>query len=151
LLKLKLLFLPGKMLHEIKSLLTEEPKSCLDVIATWRKLRSHEGKKDEASQENRSPHKRKPEEEINIASKRQKTEQVREIVSEECQAGAGENCVVSEEESDQDCQAESKASLEGPTRSSIEKPIENEKQNFSFRVSCRCSGAIAKILTSQVW
>lgn len=137
------------MLHEIKSLLTEEPKSCLDVIAAWRKLRSLERKKDEVSQESSKPHKRKPEE-INIASKRQKTEQVREIVSEECQAGAGENCVVSEEESDQDCQTESKASLEGPPKSSIEKPTENEKQNFSFRVSCRCSGAIAKILTSQV-
>lgn len=138
------------MLHEIKSLLTEEPKSCLDVIATWRKLRSHEGKKDEVSQESPKPHKRKPEEEINIASKRQKTEQVRKTVSEECQAGAGENCVVSEEESDQDCQTESKTSLEGPPKSSTEQPTENEKQNFSFRVSCRCSGAIAKILTSQV-
>ncbi|XP_052528566.1 THUMP domain-containing protein 2 isoform X2 [Tympanuchus pallidicinctus] len=138
----------GKMLHEIKSLLTEEPKSCLDVIATWRKLRSREGKKDEVSQESPKPHKRKPEEEINIASKRQKMEQVRETVSEECQAGAGENCVVSEEESDQDCQTESKTSLEGPPKSSTEQP-ESEKQNFSFRVSCRCSGAIAKILTSQ--
>ncbi|XP_065593219.1 THUMP domain-containing protein 2 isoform X2 [Cyrtonyx montezumae] len=138
----------GKMLHEIKTLLTEEPKSCLDVITTWRKLRSHEGKKDEVSQENPLPCKRKPEEEINIASKRQKTEQVREIVSEECQAGAGENCVVSKE-NNQDCQSESKASLEVSAISSIEKPIENEKQNFSFRVSCRCSGAIAKILTSQ--
>ncbi|XP_072188610.1 THUMP domain-containing protein 2 [Excalfactoria chinensis] len=138
----------GKVLHEIKRLLTEEPKSCLDVIATWRKLRSHEGKKDDVSQENALPRKRKQEEEINTACKRQKTEQVREVVSKECQAGAGENCVVSEE-SGQDCQTESKAALEGPTRSSVEKPIENEKQNFSFRVSCRCSGAIAKILTSQ--
>ncbi|XP_015712480.1 THUMP domain-containing protein 2 isoform X1 [Coturnix japonica] len=138
----------GKMLHEIKRLLTEEPESCLDVIATWRKLCSHKGKKDDVSQENPLPRKRKPEEEINIACKRQKAGQEREVVSEGCQAGAGENCVVSEE-SDQDYPTDSRAALEGPARSSMEKPIGNEKQNFSFRVSCRCSGAIAKILTSQ--
>ncbi|NXC39388.1 THUM2 protein, partial [Penelope pileata] len=139
----------GKMLHEIKSLLIEEPKHWLDVIATWRKLQGHEGKKDDVSQENPSPPKRKSEEEIDIATKRQKTEQVRESESEECQAEAGENCEVPERSSDQDCQTESKAALEGPPKSSGEKPVGNEQHNFSFRVSCRCSGAIARVLTSQ--
>ncbi|NXK53530.1 THUM2 protein, partial [Chauna torquata] len=138
----------GKMLHEIRSLVIEEPKDWLDVIATWRNLHGCEGKKD-VSQENPSPSKRKSEEEISIAAKRQKTEQVRGIVSEEHQAGAGENCVVPDRKSDQDCQTETKASLEEHSKSSGERPVENEKHSFSFRVSCRCSGAIAKILTSQ--
>ncbi|XP_075352879.1 U6 snRNA (guanine-N(2))-methyltransferase THUMPD2-like isoform X2 [Mycteria americana] len=137
----------GKMLHEIKSLITEEPKYWLDVISIWRNL--HEGKEDYVSQENPMPLKGKSEEEANIATKRQKMEQVRETVSEECQAEAGERCGVAERKSDQDCWTESKASLEDPSNSSGEKPIANEQLSFTFRVSCRCSGAIAKILPSQ--
>ncbi|XP_059684425.1 THUMP domain-containing protein 2-like [Gavia stellata] len=139
----------GKMLHEIKSLVIGEPKCWLDVISTWRNFHGREGKKDDASQKNQLPLKRKSEEETNIATKRQKTEQVREAVSEECQAEAGERRVVPERKSDQDCQAGSKTSLEDPSKSSGEKPVANEQLSFSFRVSCRCSGAIAKILSSQ--
>ncbi|NWU61015.1 THUM2 protein, partial [Pterocles burchelli] len=138
----------GKMLHEIKSLVIEEPKYWLDIISIWRNLHRHEGKKDYVSQENPFPLKRKSEE-SNVATKRQKTEQVRETLSEECQVQARETCVVPERKNDQDCRAESKASLEYSSESSGEKPIVNEQFSFSFRVSCRCSGAIAKILTSQ--
>ncbi|NXK11724.1 THUM2 protein, partial [Herpetotheres cachinnans] len=139
----------GRMLHEIKSLVIEEPKYWLDVISIWRNLHGHEGKKDDTSQENRLPLKRKSEEEANSAAKRQKAEQVRETVSEECQVEAGERCVVLERKRDQDCCTESKASLEDPSKRSGEEPIVNEQLSFSFRVSCRCSGAIAKVLTAQ--
>ncbi|KAM6128027.1 U6 snRNA (guanine-N(2))-methyltransferase THUMPD2 isoform 1-T1 [Pterocles gutturalis] len=138
------------MLHEIKSLVIEEPKYWLDVISIWRNLHRHERNKDDVSQENPLPLKRKSEE-SNIATKRQKTEQVRETLSEECQVQAGETRVVPERKNDQDCRTESKASLEDPSESSGEKPIANEQFSFSFRVSCRCSGAIAKILTSQIF
>ncbi|XP_069708895.1 THUMP domain-containing protein 2-like isoform X1 [Phaenicophaeus curvirostris] len=136
----------GKMLHEIKSLVTEEPKSWLDVISTWRNLRGCEGKKD-VLPENRLPLKRKSEEETNIVTKRQKAEQVRE--PEECQAEDGESYMVPERKSDQNCGTESQASLEDLSKSSKEEAVANEEFGFSFRVSCRCSGAIAKILTSQ--
>ncbi|NXE81481.1 THUM2 protein, partial [Cochlearius cochlearius] len=139
----------GKMLHEIKSLVIEEPKYWLDVISIWRNFRGSEGKKDVISQENRLSLKRKSEQETTITTKRQKTEQVRETVSEECQAQTGERCVVPEGKSDQDCQTESKTALEVPSKSSREEPVANEQLSFSFRVSCRCSGAIAKILPSQ--
>lgn len=108
------------------------------------------GKKDDVSQENRLPLKRKSEEKTNIATKRQKTEQVREPVPGECQVEAGERRVVPERKSYQDCRTESKTSLEDPSKSSGEKPIANEQPRSSFRVSCCCSGAIAKILPSQV-
>uniref|UniRef100_A0A672UM33 U6 snRNA (guanine-N(2))-methyltransferase THUMPD2 n=1 Tax=Strigops habroptila TaxID=2489341 RepID=A0A672UM33_STRHB len=133
----------GKMLHDIKSLFIEEPKYWQDVISTWRNLHGCEGKKDDVFQENPSPLKRKSEE-TDTATKRQKTEQARETVPEECQAEAGEGCVVPE-----DCQTESETSLEDSAKNSGEKAIVNEQLNFSFRVSCRCSGAIAKVLTSQ--
>ncbi|NXX89668.1 THUM2 protein, partial [Centropus bengalensis] len=138
----------GKMLHEIKRLVTEEPKSWLDVVSIWRNLRGCQGKKD-VSQENRLPPKRKSEEETKTATKRQKTEQVRETGSEDCQAEAGESCAEPERESDQNCGTESKTSLEDPPKSSGVEPVANEQLGFSFRVSCRCSGAIAKIFTSQ--
>ncbi|RLV88672.1 hypothetical protein DV515_00015408 [Chloebia gouldiae] len=137
----------GKMLHEIKSLVIEDPKYWLDIISVWRKLHGHKGKIDDGSQENTLALKRKSEEETNTASKRQKTEQVRAIVSEECQVGAGETCESSDRMSRQECWIESRTSSEFSSRGSGEDPAANEE--LSFRVSCRCSGEIARILTSQ--
>lgn len=145
-------FLPGKMLHEIKSLVIEDPKYWLDIISVWRKLHGHEGKTDDGSQENALPLKRKSEEETNIARKRQKTEQARAVVSEECQVGAGETCEAPARMSRQEGCPESgtESCSELPSRGSGESPAASEELGFSFRVSCRCSGAIARILTSQV-
>uniref|UniRef100_A0A8C5TCI7 U6 snRNA (guanine-N(2))-methyltransferase THUMPD2 n=1 Tax=Malurus cyaneus samueli TaxID=2593467 RepID=A0A8C5TCI7_9PASS len=131
----------GKMLHEIKSLVIEEPKYWLDIISVWRKL--HEGKKDDVFRVNELALKRKSEEETNTASKRQKTEHVRAVASEECQVEAGERL------SDRECWTESETSSELLSKGSGENQTANEHLGFSFRVSCRCSGAIAKILTSQ--
>ncbi|NXN93334.1 THUM2 protein, partial [Rhinopomastus cyanomelas] len=133
----------GKMLHKIKSLVVGEPKQWLDVISTWKNLHRHEWKIDEGSQENRLPHKRKSEE-TNTATKRLKMEQEGE--SEEHQAEAGDRSVVPAMSS-QDCCSEDRTLLEDPSRSSREKPVVNEQ--LSFRVSCRCSGATAKILLSH--
>nr|XP_030117054.3 THUMP domain-containing protein 2 [Taeniopygia guttata] len=137
----------GKILNEIKSLVIEDPKYWLDIISVLRKLHGHKGKTDNGSQENTLALKRKSEEETNTASKRQKTEQVRAIVSEECQVGAGETCESSDRMSRQECWIESSTSSEFPSRGSGEGPAASEE--LSFRVSCRCSGAIARILTSQ--
>ncbi|KAM6278907.1 U6 snRNA (guanine-N(2))-methyltransferase THUMPD2 isoform 3-T3 [Porphyrio hochstetteri] len=139
----------GKILHDIKCFVIEEPEYWLDVVSVWRNFHGGEGKKDDVSQANRLPLKRKAEEETAPVTKRQETEQARETLSEDCQVEAGERCVESERKSDQDYWTESKASLEDPSRISGEKPIASEQCSFSFRVSCRCSGAIAKILTSQ--
>ncbi|XP_030827177.1 THUMP domain-containing protein 2 isoform X2 [Camarhynchus parvulus] len=139
----------GKMLHDIKSLVTEDPKCWLDIISVWKKLHGHKGKTDDGSIENALALKRKSEEERNIASKRQKTEQVRGIVSEECQVGAGETCEAPARMSRRECWTESRTCSELPSRGSAEDPAASEELGFSFRVSCRCSGAIARILTSQ--
>ncbi|NXG15427.1 THUM2 protein, partial [Grallaria varia] len=139
----------GKMLHEIKSLVVEEPKYWLDIISVWRNLRGHEREKSDVAQENLLALKRKSEEEANIASKRQKMEQERELVPEECQVEAGESCVVPERRNDQECPNERVTCSEDPSEESGENHTANEELSFSFRVSCRCSGAIARILTSQ--
>ncbi|KAM4908138.1 U6 snRNA (guanine-N(2))-methyltransferase THUMPD2 isoform 1-T1 [Sylvia borin] len=139
----------GKMLHKIKSLVVGEPKYWLDIISVWRKLHGHEGETDDVSQENTLALKRKSEEETTSISKRQKTEPVRAVVSEECQVEPGGTCAVPEKMSSQECWTESKTSSEFLSKGSGENPVVNEKLSFSFRVSCRCSGAIAKIVTSQ--
>ncbi|NWR23992.1 THUM2 protein, partial [Emberiza fucata] len=139
----------GKMLHEIKSLVIEDPKYWLDIVSVWRMFHGHEGKTDDGSIENALALKRKSEEKTNILSKRQKTEQVRAVVSEESQVGAGETCEAPARMSRQECWTESRTCSELPSRGSGEDPAANEELGFSFRVSCRCSGAIARILTSQ--
>ncbi|NXK42451.1 THUM2 protein, partial [Piprites chloris] len=139
----------GKMLHEIKSLVIEEPKYWLDIISVWRNLHGREGKKGDVTQENPLALKRRSEEETNSASKRQKMEQEREFESEECQGEAGERCVVAERISDRERRTESNTPSEDPSKDSGENHNANDQLSFSFRVSCRCSGAIAKILTSQ--
>ncbi|XP_057878338.1 THUMP domain-containing protein 2 [Melospiza georgiana] len=139
----------GKMLHEIKSLVIEDPKYWLDIVSVWRKLHGHKGKTDDGSIENALALKRKSEEETNTASKRQKTKQVRTAVSEECQVGAGETCEALARMSRQECWTESRTCSELPSMGSAEDPAAPEELGFSFRVSCRCSGAIARTLTSQ--
>ncbi|NXF12039.1 THUM2 protein, partial [Smithornis capensis] len=144
----------GKMLREIKSLVVEEPKYWLDIISIWRNLHGQEGKKSYVSQGNPLTLKRRTEEETNIASKRQKTEEEKETVSEECQVEAGERCVVPERMSDGECWIDSKPSSGGrvsqdPSKGSGKNGTAKEQLSFSFRVSCRCSGAIAKLLTSE--
>ncbi|NXH10066.1 THUM2 protein, partial [Bucco capensis] len=136
----------GKMLHAIKSFVVEEPQCWLDIISVWRNLHGCERKKEDVSQENGLPLKRKSEE-TDIAAKRLKTEQER--LSEECQVETEERCGVPEGKTAQDCWNEGKASLGKASGSSGENPMAKEKLSFSFRVSCRCSGAIAKILPSQ--
>uniref|UniRef100_A0A663N382 THUMP domain-containing protein n=1 Tax=Athene cunicularia TaxID=194338 RepID=A0A663N382_ATHCN len=134
----------GKMLHEIKSLVIDEPKYWLDGLSIWKNIHGCEEEKNYMSQENHLPLKRKSQEETNTATKKQKTEQT---MSEACQVEAAERYMLPERKIDQDCWTESKTYLEDPSKSSGEKPVVNEK--LSFRVSCRCSGAVAKILHSQ--
>uniref|UniRef100_A0A663N1Y6 U6 snRNA (guanine-N(2))-methyltransferase THUMPD2 n=1 Tax=Athene cunicularia TaxID=194338 RepID=A0A663N1Y6_ATHCN len=128
----------------IKSLVIDEPKYWLDGLSIWKNIHGCEEEKNYMSQENHLPLKRKSQEETNTATKKQKTEQT---MSEACQVEAAERYMLPERKIDQDCWTESKTYLEDPSKSSGEKPVVNEK--LSFRVSCRCSGAVAKILHSQ--
>ncbi|XP_064002319.1 THUMP domain-containing protein 2 isoform X1 [Pogoniulus pusillus] len=137
----------GRMLHEMKSLVLEEPESWLDVLSVWRKLHGGKGQKDGVCEESQLPLKRRAEEETNGATKRLKAEQETEVVSEEGHAKAGEKQVAAESSGGEECWAEGKMCSEKPPQGSEEQPAGREQP--SFRVSCRCSGAIAKVLPSQ--
>uniref|UniRef100_A0A8C8SKR8 U6 snRNA (guanine-N(2))-methyltransferase THUMPD2 n=1 Tax=Pelusios castaneus TaxID=367368 RepID=A0A8C8SKR8_9SAUR len=71
------------------------------------------------------------------------------MLPEECQVEGHKNSVVPETNKNMDLLTESRTFLEETPESRTEKAVESNNHIFSFRVSCRCSGAIAKVLTSQ--
>ncbi|XP_034619785.1 THUMP domain-containing protein 2 isoform X1 [Trachemys scripta elegans] len=139
----------GKVFNEIQKLVIEDPRCWLDIISIWKHLHGNKVEQGNLSKENPKSLKRKSEEEISIIRKKQKREQILETVSDECHMEEQKKSVVLETNNDMDLLTESKTFLEETSESRIEKSVENNNHSFSFRVSCRCSGAIAKVFTSQ--
>ncbi|XP_067388937.1 THUMP domain-containing protein 2 isoform X2 [Emydura macquarii macquarii] len=139
----------GKVFHEIQKLVIEEPRCWLDIVSIWKHLHGNKVIQGNISKENPKSLKRKSEEEISISTKKQKRKQILETVSDECQVEEHKNCVVPETNNNMDLWTESKTFLEETPESRTEKSVESNNHSFNFRVSCRCSGAIAKVFTSQ--
>ncbi|KAJ6666987.1 hypothetical protein lerEdw1_018989 [Lerista edwardsae] len=138
----------GKVIHDIQKLVNENPRCWLDIITLWRSLH-HQVKQENMCQEYSNLQKRKSEEEETVKNKRQKREQVFETFSAETQIEDQERCDILKDSKDHFASG-SKPFLK-ETRETIQKiPIESSS-NFSFRVSCRCSGALAKIFTAQIF
>ncbi|XP_077191861.1 U6 snRNA (guanine-N(2))-methyltransferase THUMPD2 isoform X2 [Paroedura picta] len=135
----------GRVIHDIQKLVTEDSKSWLDIITVWKYLN---GQQENASQEYPSSQKRKPEEEGSTNNKRQKREQVSVTISAESQVENQERCDVSKADTG-NVLSESKLFLEKTYEGIQEKCVEGSS-SFSFRVSCRCSGALAKVFPAQV-
>ncbi|CAM5104177.1 unnamed protein product [Eretmochelys imbricata] len=139
----------GKVFHEIQKLVTEDPRCWLDIVSIWKHLHGNKVKQGNISKENPKSLKRKSEEEISIITKNQKREQILETVSDECHVEEQKKSVVLETNNNMDLLSESKTFLEDTSESRIEKSVESNNRSFNFRVSCRCSGTIAKVFTSQ--
>uniref|UniRef100_A0A452GJ06 THUMP domain-containing protein n=1 Tax=Gopherus agassizii TaxID=38772 RepID=A0A452GJ06_9SAUR len=101
------------------------------------------------SKENPESLKRKSEDEISIIRKKQKREQILETVSDECHVEEQKKSMALETNNDMDFLTKRETFLEETSESRIEKSVDINNHSFSFRVSCRCSGAIAKVFTSQ--
>ncbi|XP_043400168.1 THUMP domain-containing protein 2 isoform X2 [Chelonia mydas] len=141
----------GKVFHEIQKLVIEDPRCWLDIISIWKHLHGNKVKQGNIPKENPKSLKRKSEEEISIITKNQKREQILETVSDECHVEEQKKSVVLETNNNMDLLTESKTFLEDTSESRIEKSVESNNRSFSFRVSCRCSGTIAKVFTSQLF
>ncbi|XP_068009138.1 THUMP domain-containing protein 2 isoform X2 [Melanerpes formicivorus] len=139
----------GRMLHEMRSLVLEEPQSWLDVLTAWRNLGGGKGQRDGACEEATVPLKRKAAEEPEGAAKRLTAEPARGTVSEQGQAEAAEQWVAAERSSGEACWTEGKSCSGEPPQSRAEQPVGQGQPSLGFRVSCRCSGAMAKVLPSQ--
>ncbi|XP_066467964.1 THUMP domain-containing protein 2 isoform X2 [Tiliqua scincoides] len=135
----------GKVIHDIQKLVNENPKCWLDIITLWRSLH-HQVKQENVCHEYPDLQKRKLEEET-AKNKRQKREQVFETFSAETQIEDQERCDTLKDNKDH-FSSGSKPFLKENHETVQKIPVESSS-SFSFRVSCRCSGALAKIFTAQ--
>lgn len=128
--------------------ISDDPESWLNAISIWKNLLELDAKKTKLSQGDANPLKRKREENDSIIAKKLKAEQMQETQENrerQLEEPTGEETLergdpLTERE---ECQEELQNDI---TKAG---DILNQK-DLTFRVSCRCSGAIAKTLSAQV-
>ncbi|XP_064350627.1 THUMP domain-containing protein 2 isoform X2 [Camelus dromedarius] len=133
----------GKIFNEMQRLINDDPESWLKAISIWKNLEL-DAKKEKLSQKDANPLKRKMGENDVIVAKKLKTEQMQEIrENKECQL---------------EKQIEEETLEQGHRITKREEFLEDLQNDavgtrthsdLTFRVSCRCSGAIAKTFTAQ--
>nr|XP_010965983.1 THUMP domain-containing protein 2 isoform X1 [Camelus bactrianus] len=133
----------GKIFNEMQRLINDDPESWLKAISIWKNLEL-DAKKEKLSQKDANPLKRKMGENDVIVAKKLKTEQMQEICeNKECQL---------------EKQIEEETLEQGHRITKREEFLEDLQNDavgtrthsdLTFRVSCRCSGAIAKTFTAQ--
>lgn len=137
----------GKIFSEIQRLINDEPESWLNVISIWKNLLELDAKKEKLSERDANPIKRKMGKDDTILGKKLKTEQMQETQeTRECQL---EKQIEEEtlEQGDFFTKREKFQELQNDIAEAVDTPNQND---LTFRVSCRCSGTIAKTLTAQV-
>lgn len=118
----------------------------MNAISIWKNLLELDAKKEKLSHENANPLKRKVGED-DITAKKLKTEQIQELQeTKECQL---------EKQIEEKILEQGNFITEGEKfqklQDDVMEAVDTRNQtNITFRVSCRCSGAVAKTLTAQV-
>ncbi|XP_062979954.1 THUMP domain-containing protein 2 [Elgaria multicarinata webbii] len=135
----------GRVIHDIQKLVNKNTSSWLDIVTLWRSLHGQEMKQEHLCQEYPDPKKRKLEEEKNVRNKKQKRKLISETVSDESQIESQQRCDTSEVHK---VLSQGRSFLENTPGLIHEKSVESSS-GFNFRVSCRCSGALAKSFTAQ--
>uniref|UniRef100_A0A8C6RAF1 U6 snRNA (guanine-N(2))-methyltransferase THUMPD2 n=1 Tax=Nannospalax galili TaxID=1026970 RepID=A0A8C6RAF1_NANGA len=136
----------GKVLNEMQRLISDNPGSWLNAISLWKNLLEHDAEKENPSQRDANPLKRKVgRNEITIAKK---------LKVDEMQMGE-ENHGESQPEKGREDSPEPesngwKGKQEPEIQSTMDKAFDTQNQeDLTFRVSCRCSGSVAKAFTAQ--
>nr|XP_044993614.1 THUMP domain-containing protein 2 isoform X2 [Jaculus jaculus] len=131
----------GKILSEMQRLVNDDPGSWLEAVSHWKSLLEHDAKKDRPAEGGANPRKRKVEDEV-IVAKKSKVEEM-QVLEENHGAWEPEK------------------HAEGPQkqRGSITRTESPQEKGFhsggekvgdlTFRVSCRCSGAVGKAFPAQ--
>lgn len=119
----------------------------MNAISIWKNLLELDAKKEKLSHKNANPLKRKVGED-DIIAKKLKTEQIQEIQeTKECQLEKQ----IEEKILEQGHFITEGEKFQEELQNDITEAVDTHNQsNLTFRVSCRCSGAIAKIITAQV-
>ncbi|XP_055255266.1 THUMP domain-containing protein 2 isoform X2 [Moschus berezovskii] len=135
----------GKIFNELQRLINDDPESWLNAISIWKNLLELDAKKEKLSHKNANPLKRKVGED-DITAKKLKTEQIQDIQeTKECQL---------EKQIEEKILEQGNFITEGEKfqelQNDVTEAVDTRNQtNLTFRVSCRCSGAIAKTITAQ--
>ncbi|XP_023591422.1 THUMP domain-containing protein 2 isoform X2 [Trichechus manatus latirostris] len=141
-------YVEGKIFKELQKLINDDPGSWLNAISLWKSLLELDAKNEKLSQESSPPLKRKVEENEIIVAKKLKTEQMQELQeNRECQLEkqTGEETLEQE-----DFITKREDFQEEEFQNDVEKAIVGHNQkDLTFRVSCRCSGAVGKTFTAQ--
>lgn len=137
----------GKILNEVQQLVHNDPRSWLDAISIWRNLLKLDVNREEFSQRDANPLKRKMRENEGIIAKKLKTEEMQKIEEnhKECQL---------EEQTEDTLERRDSTMRRDKLEEEIQKEVEkaagaHSQEDLTFRVSCRCSGAIGKVFTAQ--
>ncbi|XP_019798741.2 U6 snRNA (guanine-N(2))-methyltransferase THUMPD2 isoform X6 [Tursiops truncatus] len=138
----------GKIFNEMQRLTNDDPESWLNAISIWKNLLELDAKKVKLSQKNANPLKRKVGEN-DIIAKKLKTAQMQEIQeNKECQMEKQ----IEEETLEQGNFTTKRDKSQEELQNDVAEAVDTQKQNdLTFRVSCRCSGAIVKTFTAQIF
>lgn len=119
----------------------------MNAISIWKNLLELGAKKEKLSHKNANPLKRKVGED-DITAKKLKMEQIQAIQeTKECQLEKQ----IEEKILEQGNFITEGEKFQEELQNAITEAADTRNQsNLTFRVSCRCSGAIAKIITAQV-
>ncbi|XP_017910648.1 PREDICTED: THUMP domain-containing protein 2 isoform X2 [Capra hircus] len=135
----------GKIFNELQRLINDDPESWLNAISIWKNLLELDAKKEKLSHKNANPLKRKVGED-DTAAKKLKTEQIQEIQeTKECQLEKQ----IEEKLLEQGNFITEEGKFQELQNDVMEAADTRNQTDLTFRVSCRCSGAIAKTLTAQ--
>ncbi|XP_012873481.1 PREDICTED: THUMP domain-containing protein 2 isoform X3 [Dipodomys ordii] len=137
----------GKILHEMRRLISDDPGSWLNAISLWKSLLENDAQKEKLSQSISNPLKRKVDENEIVISKKLKVEVQK---NEEIQQAFPQVKQVEESALEQgDSNAGRENLQEKELEDEVEEAADAPSPAFTFRVSCRCSGTVAKVFTAQ--
>ncbi|XP_045664973.1 THUMP domain-containing protein 2 isoform X2 [Ursus americanus] len=139
----------GKIFNEMQRLVNDDPESWLSAISIWKNLLELDAKEDKLSQRDANPLKRKVEENDIINPKKLKTKQMQELQeSRECQLEKQTDEATVEQGDFLTNREKSQEAFQNDAVKAVAAP--NQK-DLTFRVSCRCSGFVAKTFTAQIF
>ncbi|KAM8785677.1 U6 snRNA (guanine-N(2))-methyltransferase THUMPD2 isoform 3-T3 [Rhynchonycteris naso] len=138
----------GKIFNEMQRLINDDPESWLNAIAIWKNLLELDAEKEKLSLRGANLLKRKMGENDTIIAKKLKAEQMQATPeNRKCQL---ERQIEEETLEQGDVLTKRDKFQEAELQNVRAKAVDTPNQdNLTFRVSCRCSGAIAKIFSAQ--
>ncbi|EDL38535.1 mCG15884, isoform CRA_a, partial [Mus musculus] len=139
----------GKILNEMQRFVNDDPGSWLEAISLWKKLLEHDPKREKVSQRDANPLKRKAGENETIIAKKLKVEEKQEVAKDHGESQEDKLLQGSPEQGE----AVTRTELQDHRlNSTTEKAADaQDQEDLTFRVSCRCTGNVRKVITGQIF